>query len=288
MPIKKTSSIVVTGSSGYLGRRVANRLRAHGFHVIYVDRVSEINPIDLSNVTDMSKLDLPSHYLLIHLAFPLPGAMKAGDFKRVIDTINLNLTMCFSPERTLFISSTAVYPVNGSSESTVAPWEIYGQLKLCTEKAILENFKEVTIFRPGTLIDTDRKSSMMKFMNRLKFSKFPIFPGSGEVIHPFTHTEDLENAVLTWALDQGIEAGVYSITANEPMTLNEICYYSRNKKVLFEIRIPETFLRRLGSDRFPIMQISSWHFRALCYNYLDKETNPYRKNFRLYRDLFKA
>ena len=198
----------------------------------------------------------------------------------------MNLKQWFSPQRSLLISSTAVYPIKDSDKLGANPWEIYGRLKLATENLLAECFNELTIFRPGTLIELDRESSMMRFMSRIKFSRFPVFPGSGKITHPFTHTQDLENAILLWALNQIKGTGVYDITANEPMTLRQLCFDGRSKRVLFEIRIPQKILCRIGSDRFPIAKISRWHFRALCYDYSNSQTNEYRKNFRPYKDLF--
>jgi nucleoside-diphosphate-sugar epimerase len=282
----KTVTVVVTGSSGYLGRKVVAGLKELGVDVIEIDKHHNDNPIDLSKSEDRKKLFLPKDYHLIHLAFPLPGGLPSRKFESLIEKFNSNISSWFNPKSTLFVSSTAVYPINTSMNDTASPWEIYGRLKYQSELFFLEKFDSVTIFRPGTLVEHNRESSMMKFIMQLKNSPFPIMPGRGEIIHPFTHTSDLVSAILMWVMSPKESQGIFNLTALQPLTLKQLSLIGRTKKSFIVFYIPRFFLTNIGSDRFPIGKISRWHFRALCYDFKQDSSNNYRDLCRSYENLF--
>jgi nucleoside-diphosphate-sugar epimerase len=279
-------NVVLTGSAGYLGRNVKKGLQAIGVKVIEIDRANPDNPVDLTNKDDLSSLTLPSKYLLIHLAFPLPGSLKARDFQSLIQRININIVSSLVPERTLFVSSTAVFPLVNPGPYLPQPWEIYGKLKYESEKFFSSKLPMVTIFRPGTLVEMTRESSMMNFIKQLQGSKFPVIPGNGRITHPFTHTKDLENAILKWVVNHQDNGRAYNLTARNHQTLREISQKHESRKALCHIKIPRFLLLCIGSDNFPIKNISKWHSRALCYDYTNSETNEYRAGFRTYDELF--
>lgn len=181
------------------------------------------------------------------------------------------------------MSSTAVYALNGKSEE---PWEVYGNLKLETEKLFLARFNRVTIFRPGTLIEEGRKSSMMKYLTRLRTSPFPILPVNGDFIHPFTYTPDLVKSIKHWTLDPEL-GGVHNVTAREPITLRDICYLHRSKKVAKEIRLPLSVIRNVGSDSYPLFGISRWHLQALTYDLKELKNGHFSNGFLSYSEIFK-
>jgi nucleoside-diphosphate-sugar epimerase len=279
-------TIVVTGSSGYVGSLVVEKLRNIGATVIEIDIHNKLQAIDLSDEKDVSGLTLPRDYILIHIAFPLPGSFGSGHFKEVIRKMNQNILSHFYPNRTLFISSTAVYPLKFSKEKEVRPWEVYGQLKFESEQLFENNFDKLTIFRPGTLVEVSRRSSMMKFLAQLNGSRITFIPGGGKMIHPFTYTHDLVDAIIDWAKNPNAPLGTFDLTALNPLTMNELIQLRRTKRLWAAVHIPTFLLTRIGSDRFPILKISKWHFRALCYDYIQKEISPYQNKFKSYKDIF--
>jgi len=279
-------TVVLTGSAGYLGSRVKKRLEKIGVRIIEIDQSSKSNPIDLSSSSDLLGIVLPSSYLLIHLAFPLPGTLRAKKFQILIKEINLNLVSTFSPQRTLFISSTAVYPLNHAENIRVKPWEIYGKMKYESEVFLSSKLQNLTIFRPGTLVEMHRESTMMRFIKQLRSSPIPLIPGKGGMVHPFTHTTDLENAIIQWVVSPVEIEGATDLTAQNHKSLMQISEQGRSRKPLFYIRIPELLLCYLGSDSLPINGISRWHFRALCYDYKPDKMNQYSVGFKTYDQLF--
>lgn len=254
-----------------------------GHNVVSLDLHDKIDPIDLSSYESLNGLRLPEVYNLIHLAFPLPGSQKGKDFIRNIKNINDNIVSILKPRNTLLMSSTAVYALNGKKEE---PWEIYGKLKLETEKFFTANLSNVTVFRPGTLIQEGRNSAMMKYLTRLRTSSFPILPESGDFVHPFTYTPDLVESIKRWAFDPEI-GGVHNIVAQEPVSLSEICYLNRSKRVVKEIRLPSSLLKRVGLDSYPLCGISKWHLRALTYDLRELRSSSLSDGSSSYSEIFK-
>lgn len=282
-----TRNIVLTGSSGYLGGRVAQKLQLHNYNVIQIDKFNSANPVDLTVISELRRLHLPENYTFIHLAFPLPGHFSNREFSKIIRTINRNISQVLRPEKTLMVSSTAVYPLDNMKSPHAKPWETYGLLKLETERVFQNTFKSLTIFRPGTLVEAKRKSMMMKFMNQLIRSPFPIIPFPRDIIHPFTHTDDLVEAILGWVEERETTSGIFDIVAQNHLTFEQISNLDEKRVIKFYIQIPQRILRRIGSDALPILKISRWHFSALTYNYLGCSTHKFSKFSRTYEDIFR-
>ena len=281
-----TKNLIVTGSSGYLGRRVVRKLHLHNYNVIQIDKFDLHNPVNLGDLDELRQLRLPENYYFIHLAFPLPGSFSKRKFSKTITTTNDNILNIFRPERTLLVSSTAVYPLKSVSSLDAKPWEIYGILKLETEKVFQSRFDSVTIFRPGTLVEANRSSMMMRFIKQLMRSRFPIIPVPKSIVHPFTHTDDLVEAIFGWVEETKSSEGIFDVVAQEPLTFEQISNLDEKRTVKFFIQIPRFILQRIGSDRFPFLKISKWHFSALTYNYTESASHKFSKYSRTYRDIF--
>ena len=216
--------VILTGSAGYVGSKVRTALEAEGVKVIPVDINNPDAPINLRTLGSLRNLGISGDYKLIHLAFPLPGKVPSKKFKRFVFEVNTNLLNEISPLETLLISSTAVYGLDHSVNeySKISPWEIYGKLKLDTESIFKKKFSNLTIFRPGTLIEANREGAMMSFIKLLQNGSFVVTPGKGVLVHPFTHTDDLVEAITKWALSENTGFSEYTLTAAEPITLHDI------------------------------------------------------------------
>jgi nucleoside-diphosphate-sugar epimerase len=278
-------NIILTGGAGYLGSQVKVRLENSGFNVFSLDKNDSVNPIDFTKMDLLKQLELPRQYSLIHLAFPLPGRMRRNQFRSSIETMNENLLSVLTPDRTLVISSTAVYSLLGKDVVEVKPWEIYGELKLETEAVFCEKFSNVTIFRPGTLLEAARESTMMRFLKQLRSSKLKFIPGSGNFTHPFTHTGDLVSAIESWSLNPESPTGIFDLLAKDSMTFSQILERDEGSERALVIRLPIWLLRMIGWDAIPLLGISKWHFRALTYNLNIATQNSYSQNFRSYESI---
>ncbi len=280
-------SIVVTGSSGYLGRKLINRLKELEIDVIGLDLNDPENSIDLCNLEQLQELSFPSSYIFIHLAFPLPGQKPTKHFERIVRRTNENLITVLNPLDMLFISSTAVYALETKEDQFASPWEIYGKLKYESELLFASKFKKLTVFRPGTLVEANRNSLMMSFIKHLSMSPIVFLPGSGDIIHPFTNTNDLVDAILLWVSRGTHEERVFNLVANEPLSLRRLSEQDEVRKRHITLPLPVSLLRKIGSDKHPLFGISRWHFSALTYNFRCSSPSIYTSSFLNYDEIFK-
>ena len=194
----QTLPLVITGAKGYVGQRLVKELEKRKFKVFEVDLIGQ-RAFDLSKPDAAERLSgyLPDNFDLIHLAFPFPGTMGSNRMTDLVKSVNASLlSLNPGPRRTLFISSTAVYSADSVLE--IAPWEVYGSLKRQSEVQ-LAGLGNLSILRPGTLVDRTRRSAMAALYLRAISGKTVLLPKNGSLAHPFLHVDDLVSACATWS-----------------------------------------------------------------------------------------
>jgi len=263
----KKEFVVVTGAAGYLGQKVVEKLRKNGNQVLTLDLVNADFELDLTSSRDFFDVILPEgSYCLVHLAAQLPGKDKGKRILQNSKMILSNLMENLEPERVLFISSTAVYPLN-SNEGLLRPdpWEVYGRAKYEVERSIKSSFNSWTIFRLGTLYDSERVGGIAKLIAAGLTGKLIFLPNRGRNKHPFVNTDDAVRAISHWVENPGFaERQTIDIVARNPVSFIDLVskYSSVPPKIFTLPKITNFF----GWDSFPILGISRWHFRALGYD----------------------
>jgi nucleoside-diphosphate-sugar epimerase len=276
--------LVVTGAKGYVGQRLVNQLVESGKQVFEVDVLGP-RGLDLSRPDAAEKLSgwLPRSFELIHLAFPFPGTMASREMGGLVEKMNFSLlSLNPRPSRTLFISSTAVYSPDSLMEHS--PWEIYGRLKSETEIK-LEGLGNLSVLRPGTLIDASRRSVMAKIYLRAISGQLALLPKDGSLAHPFLHVDDLVEACLSWSRQDDQESFIHDLWASEPSSAKE---YLQTRGVKSRIlNLPGLIQRSFGSDSMPVFGISKWHLKALSYDVSGRESDSWdTKRPRKMSDIF--
>ncbi len=262
--------VVVTGAKGYVGQRLVNQLVESGKQVFEVDVLGP-RGVDLSEPDAAERLSswFPGSFDLIHLAFPFPGTMGSKDMEGLVEKINFSiLSLNPRPRRTLFISSTAVYSPDALME--YSPWEIYGRLKSESEIKLKE-LGNLSVLRPGTLIDASRRSVMAKIYLRALSGQLALLPKHGSLAHPFLHVDDLVGACLWWSEQDDQVNFIRDLWASEPKSAKE---YLRNRGTESRIlNLPGFIQRSLGSDSVPVFGITKWHLKALSYDVSGRESD---------------
>jgi nucleoside-diphosphate-sugar epimerase len=279
--------LVVTGAKGYVGQRLVNQLVESGKQVIEVDVLGP-RGLDLSDPDAAEKLSgwLPGSFDLIHLAFPFPGTMRSKDMEGIVEKINFSLlSLSPRPLRTLFISSTAVYSPDNLMEHS--PWEIYGHLKSESEIK-LQELGNLSVLRPGTLIDASRRSVMATIYLRALSGQLAILPRHGSLAHPFLHVDDLVGACLWWSEQDDRVNFVHDLWASEPTSAQEYLQTRGAKSRI--LNLPGFIQRSFGSDSIPFFGITKWHLKALSYDVSGREsgyfeTKPPRKMSDIFDEL---
>lgn len=205
---------------------------------------------------------LPEQFNLVHLAFPFPGTMTARAMASSVRRVNFTLlSLNPRPQRTLFISSTAVYSPNRLMD--YSPWEIYGHLKWQSEIQLAE-LGGFSILRPGTLIDANRRSAIATLYLRALSGKIALLPNSGALAHPFLHVDDLVAECVSWCMRPEIIGSSSDLWASEPVSALEYLRLRSTKSRI--VNLPGVLQGMIGCDAVPLFGISKWHMRALSYD----------------------
>jgi nucleoside-diphosphate-sugar epimerase len=286
----QTLPLVITGAKGYVGQRLVKELKKRRFQVLEVDLIGP-RAFDLSKPDTAERLSgyLPNDFDLIHLAFPFPGTMGSKRMTGLVNSVNYSLlSLKPGPRRTLFISSTAVYSADSALED--APWEVYGSLKRQSEVQ-LASLGNLSILRPGTLVDKTRRSSMATLYLRAISGKSALLPENGYLAHPFLHVDDLVSACVSWSEMHVTQCFNYDLWAAEPISASE---YLRARGIKSKIiNLPNFVQRVFGSDSLPLMGISKWHLRALNYDVSGKVSEgsrlqPLKKMSQIFDELLSS
>jgi nucleoside-diphosphate-sugar epimerase len=212
--------VLVTGSSGFVGRHVVAELK---------NRKHEVREFDLSNGDDMLdkaqlKKALKGTDAVIHLAAivengsPRLWEVNVEGTRNVIDE-----AIAAKAERFIYLGSTGVYGVakgEVSEKSRAAPENDYEKSKLEAEKIVLERQEEisVSVLRSAMVFGAN---DYWKKMFRMLEKNYPLpCPGTN-------HYQDIDAADLARALvlvlEKGEDGETYLVAGEDAPTLNEFC-----------------------------------------------------------------
>ena len=221
--------ILVTGSSGLLGRSLVRFLCQHGVQTV---------PYDLSHGKDIRdrnsfRQSLQGVDLCIHLAAVADMYVAAQDRDFCFE-INLGATRMIAEEcakqdvRLLFISTVCVYGNNGCKRqvemSPLCPHDNYTESKVAAEVLLpeVENL-DYRIMRPSTFYGSGMRGSLatQKFLDACLKGKAIQIHGDGMQTRCFTHVDDIASALITVAA-KWPEEKVFNIASDEERTVLQL------------------------------------------------------------------
>ncbi len=208
--MKLKQQIVVTGSSGFIGRNLTELLIQKGYEVVRLDRnffLKFSNNTEASNqqLTDWSGVN-KKPYAVIHLAAEsIPSSVTENT-----KDVNINLTKIilnyFEPERFIFASSALVYKSSDqkiTEDSAIVPQTLYGKSKLSCEKLILDRLGDKAIvLRIFNAIGPDMNERLFvpTLIRKIKEAELrkenTIYMDGEDGIRSFLYIDDLVNAIL--------------------------------------------------------------------------------------------
>lgn len=263
--------ILITGSSGFIGKNLINYLNRELYNIIPFSRA---NGFDY-NVLDYNYLNKESITSIVHLAG------KAHDLKSVLNeqdyfNTNTNLTIkifdaFLNSNAKSFIFFSSVKAVKDHLDYTLtedtkpSPISAYGKSKLSAENYILSKLKstdkQVFIFRP-CLINGPGNKGNLTLLYKLVSKNFPWPLGAFCNKRSFCSIDNLCFIVGEFLERYDFSSGIYNIADDEPISTNDIIKLigeSINKKSLivpinkYVIRIlakfGDVFKLPLNSDR---------------------------------------
>jgi nucleoside-diphosphate-sugar epimerase/predicted dehydrogenase len=227
--------VLVTGASGFLGGRLAERLSANNINVRATTRlISRARALpgvqwevcDLSKESELRRAlaGIETVFHCAALAGP-PGSLKEYEEANVNATVRLaKLAGELGVKNLIYVSSLSVYgmPLSSPYLDEAAPYDlratergVYTQSKLEAEKALLDCANEPraprviilragSLYGPGAILPTGR-------LPLLSVSQKPVLAGSRRVPMPLTYVDNLIDAMLAAARSEVGTGSVYNV-----------------------------------------------------------------------------
>lgn len=290
--------IFLTGATGFLGKRLLDRLLGEGHQITCLVRNADaadqiaargcrVVEGSLDNISSWLKW-LPGHDVLIHAAAPVEIWGPWEKFEKEIAEATETLYRAASREgfkRFIYISSEAVVqnktPLIDIDESFayIKPNSNYGKAKQIAEKKLIGGVSETEciILRP-TFMWGKGMPMLDEIISKIDQKKFT-WVGKGNTIIEWVHVENVVGAIIC-ALDQGEDKGIYYITDENPKSVKEIFNLllatrhitaSRKSKSSFMVKLAagfsEFWWKLFGLKSQPPVTRFEWSFVALPRRY---------------------
>lgn len=235
-PVQHQDKILVTGGTGFLGRRVVERLVSEGYAVRVLAR-------KLSNIEPLTRLGVEIYYgdvadpvslaaagqgmnVIVHAAAGTSGSIKDSELATIQGTQNV-LDMCErnGVRKLIYISSCSVYGiVNHKTKDPIAeaaPLEQHPakrgaysaskqQAELMVSRAMARNAFPIVILRPGTIYGPGGEyfTPMMGFS---LFKKVFLVIGTGTFELPFVFIDNLVDAIVLSISNSEADGNIFNI-----------------------------------------------------------------------------
>lgn len=239
-PIKHKEKILVTGGTGFLGKRTVELLVAKGYAVrVLVRKLSNIKPLQelgvelfYGDVADRESLKaaFESVNVVIHAAAGTSGEKRDSETGTLAGTQNV-LELCRDGgiKKLIYISSCAVYGVADYKTGQVVTEEAslerypdrrgnYSASKQEAESYVIDEMKNksfpIVIFRPGSIFGPggDVFTGMIGFS--LKGKAFIVI-GDGKFELPFVYIDNLVGVIIKSIKSKKAENQIFNVVDSE-------------------------------------------------------------------------
>jgi nucleoside-diphosphate-sugar epimerase len=281
-------SILITGSSGFLGTEVVKLALSRGYRVVGIDVKAPGNIHDSnfhfiqSKISELEVKNLFEFDFIVHTASTLPYGNKKKDFSQNNTEAAKEIANIARQLGTFLVQvgSSSVYgkPLNVPIDrnTRTSPLDAYGVSKLRAETEISKvlSTEEYCVIRPRTILGKGRGGIFSIFFSLIKM-RFPIpLPNAGKQIIQFVHVSDL--AALCLFLGSQKITGIWPAASPNPRKLMEYLEEISNiqKKSIRYIPIYPMVFRLIGSVAvgLRLTKFTMWHFGAFPYDCYFEET----------------
>jgi len=251
------NKILITGSSGFVGKNLYSYLLDKAFSLISLSREKDSN----YSLIDSNYIEENNIHTIIHLAG------KAHDLKKISNDheyyeVNTELTktifnVFIKSNASIFIYFSSVKAAKDKIQSILTeeveptPFTVYGKSKLAAEKYIQSlynhNGKRIYILRPCMIHGPGNKGNL-NLLYKIVSKGIPWPLGSFENKRSFCSIENLCFVINELIINQLIQSGIYNIADDEPLSTNqliELISRSQNKNSKI-IKINKTVIQKLA------------------------------------------
>ena len=231
--------VLITGSTGFIGKRLVNKLQSSGHQLRVISR----NPVSgiETFIADLKGPGIPSEALsgvdtIFHLAGYAHDLSEAAKMREIYYAVNVDSTFRLAElaiqnkvKRFIFVSSVKAGgpPIAGhciSEEEQGEPEGVYGKTKREAELKLLKvasKHMHVSIVRPSLVYGPNAKGNLRLMLSGIKKGWFPPLP---EIVNrrSMIHVDDLVRALLFVAEDSRANGEIFNATDGIPHSSREI------------------------------------------------------------------
>lgn len=242
--------ILVTGSSGFIGKPLVEKLASQGYSVHGLDRIAPTNRENLTSFTEMDLTDKKNRLplvktlegidLVIHLAAARAdwGLSEEEFYRDNIEATKSILVGCKEKNVREFFhySTVGVLPRTGEPLDELVvprPETTYGRTKLISEELVKDAassgiFKRVFIMRPSAVFGVGQPpdTNLYRLIDMIRRNRF-LMIGAGEEVKTTSHLATLVEATI-WLIENIREPySLWHYVDQPKMATNELvslCY----------------------------------------------------------------
>lgn len=235
--------ILITGATGFVGRRLLKSLNLSGSEICVLSRT--INPNYKTIVCDLEQEDIPLSTLesidtVFHLAGFAHDMNNASEVKDLYYKINVSATMQLATlaiksgvKKFIFVSSVKAGGVATSGkclneDNQREPEGVYGKTKREAELKLLEISKNsdmhVSIIRPSLVYGPGVKGNLKLMLLGIKKGWFPPLPDVHN-LRSMVHVDDLVRSILFVSNNRHANREIFIVTDGTPYSSREIYKY---------------------------------------------------------------
>ena len=281
--------VLVTGSAGFLGKKVVLSLLKNNFNVIGVDIKEShiIHPSFVELIGDIRALSINEEIsTIIHLASVMnpPKEMSDGEIESIeIDGLKnlINIFKEHGNEKFIFTSSGAAYgytkrnlnPLKESDEVLGDIYFPYSKHKAESEKILHQELdaRNIVILRPSTILGAGMKGPIFDYFRK----KMIVGVKKYESPFCFIHTNDVVEAINQSTSKTNLY-GTFNLAGDGALSLKECCDILKTR----HIKVPKVALKT-GIHllkKFKMTQYHPYQVDFMCYRpVLDNE--KLKRNF---------
>jgi len=229
---------VVTGGSGFLGRKVSERLREIGYTVYQMAMPGEEVEgkwFFIGDICDAEEISFPENDLVVHCAgvlessHPTDEMMFRVNYQGTVNAYHEGIKK--GMRKFIMISTVSAIGPRGTKERAMTedteprPDDVYGRSKLKAERFLEKRSREdnidIIIMRPTVLYGEGMNlhSSGMKTFTSINRGIMPLV-GKGDTIFNLLYVENFVHAIML-AVERGTGFRIYNVSEG-PYTLREV------------------------------------------------------------------
>jgi UDP-glucose 4-epimerase len=232
--MKKNTKIVITGSSGFVGSHLLNKLKDMPISVTCFDR-SQHSFFDLETLDSLLyDADIIFHFAATSAGSgynPSPVDIYKNNVEATYNLIASIRKYCRNQPIVVLLSSIHVYHQSGSKlteESVLGPSSVYGMSKLVQEKILLQAgdeglinpviFRASNIYGPGSRANYN--SAISTFCERVNKGKEIVLFSNGQSLMDLIYINDVVSYLLQVDILQS--GKVYNMASGFSVSVGEI------------------------------------------------------------------